>query len=150
ANNFSAESFDADEVCSLAKDAGMEYVVMTSKHHDGFAMFDTDTTDYKIVDNTPYGKDPMKELSDACHAQGLGFGVYFSLVDWNEGHDYDYKNINPIPESMVPMIEEQLTELMTNYGEIDEVWFDMSSPTPEQSKKFKGIVNEYQPKATVN
>lgn len=150
ANNFSAESFDADEVCSLAKDAGMEYVVMTSKHHDGFAMFDTDTTDYNVVDNTPYGKDPMKELSDACHAQGLGFGVYFSLVDWNEGHEYDYNNINPIPESMEPMIEEQLTELMTNYREIDEVWFDMSSPTPEQSKKFKGIVNEYQPKATVN
>lgn len=150
ANNFSADSFDADEVCSLAKDAGMEYVVMTSKHHDGFAMFDTDTTDYNIVDSTPYKEDPMKELSDACRAEGLGFGVYFSLVDWNEGHDYDYNNVNPIPESMEPMIENQLKELMTNYGTIDEVWFDMSSPTSEQSKKFKDIVHEYQPEAAVN
>ena len=150
AKNFSAESFDPDKVCSLAKDAGMEYVVITSKHHDGFAMFDTDTTDYNIVDSTPYGKDPLKELSDACRAQGLKFGIYFSLVDWNQGHDYDYNNINPIPESMEPMIEEQLKELMTNYGSIAEVWFDMSSPTSEQSKKFKDIIHEYQPGAAIN
>lgn len=150
ANHFSAHSFDPDQICSLAKNAGMTYIVITTKHHDGFAMFDTDTTDYNIVDSTPYGKDPVKELSDACDEHGLKFGIYFSLIDWNEGHDYDHNNINPIPKSMEPMIKEQLKELMTNYGPIAEVWFDMSTPTLEQSKQFKGIIREYQPGAAIN
>lgn len=150
ANQFSAESFNPQKVCSLAKDAGMEYVVITSKHHDGFAMFDTDTTDYNIVDSTPFGKDALKQLSDACRDQGLKFGVYFSLVDWNQGHEFDFNNNNPIPASMEPLIKKQLEELMTNYGPIAEVWFDMSSPTADQSKEFTDIVHEYQPNAVIN
>lgn len=150
AQQFTAENFNPKKVCNLAKDAGMRYIVITSKHHDGFAMFDTDTTEYDIVDSTPYGEDPLKKLADECRDQGLEFGVYFSLVDWNQGHEFDYNNNNPIPEEMEPFIERQLRELMTNYGPISEVWFDMSSPTAEQSKKFSNIVRELQPQAAIN
>lgn len=150
ADNFKAEKFDPDAICSLAKDAGMKYVVITSKHHDGFAMFDTATTNYNVVEKTPYGKDPLKELANACRSIGLQFGVYFSLVDWHEGHAFDNNNNNPIPASMEPIIENQLRELMTNYGPIAEVWFDMSSPTQAQSKKFAQIVRDLQPHAAIN
>ena len=150
AKNFSADKFDPAEICQLAKDAGMEYIVITTKHHDGFAMFDTETTDYSIVHRTPYGKDPIKLLADECRRQGLKFGVYFSLIDWHEGHDFDYNNNNPIPASMEPMIEGQLRELMTNYGPIAEVWFDMSNPTEEQSIKFAEVVHKHQPEAIVS
>ncbi|HEX7916393.1 alpha-L-fucosidase [Rudaea sp.] len=150
AERFSAAKFDADAICALAKDAGARHILVTSKHHDGFAMFDTQSTDYNIVKRTPFGKDPLKLLSTACRRIGLGFGVYFSLVDWYAGHAFDPDNNNPIPVAMEPMIEQQLRELMTNYGTIAEVWFDMSSPTPEQSRKFAAIVRELQPQAAIN
>ncbi|WP_405620694.1 alpha-L-fucosidase [Streptomyces sp. NBC_01508] len=150
AARFRPDRFDPAEICSLAKRAGMRYVVITSKHHDGFSMFDTATTDYDVTDATPYGKDPMKALADECRSQGLKFGFYFSLVDWHQGHDFDGGNNNPIPASMEPVIKAQIRELMTNYGDIAEVWFDMSSPTGTQSEEFAGIVRELQPKAAVN
>lgn len=150
AKNFKAEKFDPEEICTLAKDAGMAYIVITSKHHDGFTMFDTATTDYGIIHRTPYGKDPLKLLADECHRQGLKFGVYFSLIDWYEGHEFDENNNNSIPLSMEPMIEGQLRELMTNYGPIAEVWFDMSSPTERQSVKFAEIIHELQPATIVS
>lgn len=150
AARFTAAKFDADAICALAKDAGARYILITSKHHDGFAMFDTKSTDYNIVRRTPFGKDPLKLLSTACRRIGLSFGVYFSLVDWHAGHAFDSDNNNPIPASMEPLIEQQLRELMTNYGPIAEVWFDMSAPTPEQSRKFAAIVRELQPRAAIN
>ena len=151
AKRFDGSGFDAGTICQLAKDAGARYVVVTSKHHDGFAMFDTATTDYNIVDRTPFARDPLKLVAEACRARGLGFGVYFSLVDWHAGHVPETQhNSNPIPVAMEPLIEAQLRELMTNYGPIVEVWFDMSAPTPEQSRRFAGIVRELQPQATIN
>lgn len=150
AKSFSADKFDPKEICSLAKEAGMKYIVITSKHHDGFSMFKTDTTDYNIVDSTPYAKDPLKLLAEECRHHGLKLGIYFSLIDWHQGHEYDLNNCNPIPESMESVIEEQLRELLTNYGPIAELWFDMSFPTIAQSKKFANIVHELQPGAVVN
>lgn len=150
AEKFTADQFDPKAICQLAKDAGMEYIVITSKHHDGFTMFDSETTDYGIMHRTPFAKDPLKLLADECGRQGLKFGVYFSLIDWYEGHDFDYNNNNPIPTSMEPLIEGQLRELMTNYGPIAEVWFDMSNPTEEQSVKFANIIHELQPEAIVS
>ena len=150
ASRFDPVRFDPAAICSLAKQAGMRYVVITSKHHDGFSMFDTATTDYDVVDATAYGRDPLKLLADECRAQGLGFGFYFSLVDWHQGHQFDGGNNNPIPAAMEPVIEGQLRELMSNYGEISEVWFDMSTPTRAQSEKFAGIVRELQPHAAIN
>ncbi|UNS97398.1 alpha-L-fucosidase [Streptomyces tubbatahanensis] len=150
ADRFRADRFDPGAVCALAKDAGMKYVVITAKHHDGFAMFDTGTTDYDVVDRTPYGKDPLRALARECRAQGLEFGVYFSLVDWHAGHSFDPDNSNPIPASMEPLIEGQLRELMTGYGPIAEVWFDMSAPTAAQSRRFARLVHRLQPGATVS
>ena len=150
AESFTAKNFDADAICALAKEAGASYLVVTSKHHDGFAMFATKSTDFNVVERTPFAKDPLRLLSDACRKIGLGFGVYFSLVDWHAGHPFDPDNNNPIPASMEPLIERQLRELMTNYGPIVEVWFDMSAATPEQSRRFKKIVRELQPQAAVN
>ncbi|MBC6465496.1 alpha-L-fucosidase [Actinomadura alba] len=150
AHRFQPDKFDPAAICGLAKRAGMRYVVITSKHHDGFSMFDTATTDYNIVDATRYGRDPLKLLADECRRQGLGFGFYFSLVDWYQGHQFDGGNNNPIPASMEPVIEAQIRELMSNYGKISEVWFDMSSPTVAQSQKFAGIVRELQPQAAIN
>lgn len=143
-------AFDPDAICRLAKEAGMQYIVITSKHHDGFAMFDTDTTDYNIVKQTALGKDPLKLLSDACEKHGLGFGVYFSLVDWHQGHDFDHNNNNTISSSMETVLKEQLRELMTHYGPIVEVWFDMASPTDRQSSDFRKIVRKLQPQAAIN
>ena len=150
AKGFDAARFDADAICGLAQDAGARYVVVTSKHHDGFAMFDTTSTDFDIVDATPFGRDPIALIGRACRKRGLGLGIYFSLVDWHAGHAFDPDNENPIPASMEPLIERQLTELMSNYGPISEVWFDMSTPTPEQSRRFAAIVRRLQPMAAIN
>lgn len=150
AESFTAENFNPKEIVSTAKNAGMNYIVITSKHHDGFCMFDTATTNYNIVEKTPYGKDPLKLLAEECKRQGLKFGFYYSLIDWYMGHNYDTGNNNPIPLNIEEVIEKQLTELMTNYGSIFEVWFDMGTPTLEQSQKFIDIVRKYQPDAAIN
>ncbi|RJQ82077.1 alpha-L-fucosidase [Pseudonocardiaceae bacterium YIM PH 21723] len=150
AGRFQPSRFDPAAICGLAKRAGMRYIVVTTKHHDGFSMFDTATTDYDVTDATPYGRDPLKQLADECRGQGLGFGVYFSLVDWHQGHQFDENNNNPIPPAMEPVIEAQLRELMTHYGDITEVWFDMSAPTAAQSRRFAGLVRELQPRAAIN
>lgn len=150
ANKFTAEQFDAAEICKLARDAGMKYIVITTKHHDGLSMFNTATTDYNIVEKTPFGKDPLQLLAEECRNHGLKLGIYFSLVDWHQGHEFDGNNGNSIPESMEPIIEGQLRELLTNYGPIAEVWFDMSAPTLVQSQKFASLVHELQPEAMIN
>ncbi|MCG8308553.1 MAG: alpha-L-fucosidase, partial [Cytophagales bacterium] len=85
AKQFNPTGYNPDEWARLAKDAGMKYMVITSKHYDGFAMFKSDVTDYDIVDATPYGKDPMLGLSKACHERGVQFGFYYSQdQDWHE------------------------------------------------------------------
>lgn len=150
ARELTLEHFNPKEIISLAKKAGCNYLVITSKHHDGFCMFKTRTTDFNIVEKTPYGKDLLKELSEVCREENYKFGVYFSLVDWNLGHDYDPDNWNTIPKIIEEKLAQQLTELMTGYGDICEVWFDMSRPTKEQSKRFKEIVRKYQPMAMIN
>jgi len=151
AARFDAKDFDADAICQLARDAGARYIVVTSKHHDGFVMFETQSTDYNIVQATPFARDPLKLLSAACRKQGVGFGVYFSLIDWHAGHAPEVQqNSNPIPPAMEPLIAQQLTELMTHYGPIVEVWFDMGAPTSAQSRRFVDIVRQYQPDAAIN
>ena len=150
AAQMNAPEFDAHEWCQNAKDAGMKYLVITSKHHDGFAMWDTNTTDYNVVDKTDIGLDPLEELSTACADVGLKFGVYFSIIDWTKHEAEPYSNMNKIPESMMPYIKSQLTELMTRYGEIAEVWFDMGAPTADQSERMANWVHELQPNAMVS
>ncbi len=144
------EKFSPHEIVSLAKDAGFSYIVVTAKHHDGFCMYRTETTGFNVVEQTLFADDVIALLSRECKNQGLGFGVYFSLVDWNLGHEYDPNNLNPISDEIEQTLCQQLTELMTRYGEICEVWFDMSSVTALQSRRFKEIVRTYQPCAMIN
>jgi len=150
AKKFSAENYDPKAICQLAKDAGMKYIVITSKHHDGFSLFGTDTTDYNLVQMTPFAKDAIKMLAEECENYGLKFGLYYSLVDWHQGHEFNHQNNNTINDHIEGVIENQLRELLTDYGPIAEVWFDMSSPTLAQSEKFAGIVRELQPDACIN
>src|SRR5699024_2708493 len=133
-------------VC-LVKKSGMKYIVVTSKHHDGFCLFDTKTTDYNIVKSTPFGKDILKILSHECQKQAIKFGIYFSLIDWHLGHQFNTNHNNLISSAMETGIKERLTELMTNYGNSVEVWFGMSQPTPKQSTALSEIVRKYQPLA---
>ncbi len=129
---FNPIGFDADEWVKMAKDAGMKYITITSRHHDGFSLFDTKTSTYDIVDSTPYGRDILKQLANACRKEGIRLFFYYSLLDW---HNDDYfprgRTGNNIPgrgegdwDKYIAFMKAQLTELLTNYGDIAGIWFD--------------------------
>lgn len=167
AKQFNPTDWNADEVVRLAKNAGMKYIVFTSKHHDGFCMFKTKTTDYNVVDATPYGKDIVAQLAESCKKYGIKLGLYYSLPDWHFSQglprlakdtstdctEYVNQMYSPI-EGITPQLEEcivgQLTELLTNYGEIETIWFDMGLPTPQQSERLRNLVKSLQPECLVS
>lgn len=130
ASCFYPSKFNAKEWVSLAKAAGMKYITITSRHHDGFSMFDTKASDYNIVDATPWGKDPLKALAEECHKQGLKLFFYYSLLDWGRpdygfGHKItDGKPVDADWDHYIAFMKQQLTELLTNYGPIGGIWFD--------------------------
>ncbi len=159
AKNFNPDKFDATAIVKLAKDAGMRCIVITAKHHEGFAMFDSKASDFTITKATPFGRDPMKELAEACKKEGIRLGFYYSQnQDWTEPNGGNYKGTRPegykpedfeiyFNEKVVP----QVTELLTNYGDIGVVWFD----TPgNMDKKYSAalvdLVNKYQPDCLIN
>lgn len=152
AKGFNPTAYNPEEIAKLAKAAGMKYVIMTTKHHDGFNMFHTKHSKYNVVDATPHKKDTLKQLEDACRKYGLGVGIYFSLIDWNYpgALPISSHNSDKIPAAHEEFNVKQIEELMTNYGEIVEVWFDMSNPTLKQSKRFADVVHDNQPNALVN
>lgn len=156
AEEFNPVKFNADEWAQLAKDAGMKYMVITSKHHDGFSMFETKASPFNIVDATPYGKDPMKDLAAAAAERNIKFGFYYSQAqDWYEkdaaGNTWDFpaeKNPAPYLESKV---FPQVTELLSNYGNLALIWFDTPQLlTEEQVVRLKKLVKEKQPDCLVN
>lgn len=125
-------AFNAKEWVAMAKAAGMKYITITSRHHDGFSMFGTKATPYNIVDATPWGKDPMKALAEECHKQGIKLFFYYSLLDWGRP-DYAFGSpiVNGKPQGegadwdhYINFMKQQLTELLTNYGPIGGIWFD--------------------------
>ena len=152
ANEFNPTEWNADSIVSLAKEAGMKSIVLTSKHHDGFCMYHSQYTPFNIVDATPYGKDLMKELSDACHRGGIGFAVYYSLIDWHfpQAYPISSHNADPITPQHFEYNMNQVREIMTNYGDISEIWFDMGSLTLNQSKELYELVNELQPNCMIS
>ena len=149
---FDPVKFNADEIVSLAKAAGMRSIVITTKHHDGFCMFNTATTEYNSVNATPSKRDYVKELSDACRRGEINFAMYYSLIDWNFPHAYPISSHNC--DFITPQHHEfskaQVTELLTNYGPISELWFDMGSNQPEQSKELYELVHKLQPDCMVS
>lgn len=129
---FNPQEFDAKKWVAVAKNAGMKYITFVSRHHDSFSNWDTKASDWKIT-NTPYGKDVVKQLADECHKQGIKLFLYYSTLDWTRS-DYQYetgrtgKGTGRTAKSNWPayinFMKQQLTELLTNYGEISGIWFD--------------------------
>ena len=157
---FNPTAFDAKEWVDVAKAAGMKYITITSKHHDGFAMYDSKISDYNIVDSTPYKKDIIKMLADECHRQGIRLFFYHSQLDWHHP-DYfprgrtggstgraDSGNWNRYLDYM----DTQLSELLTNYGEIGGIWFDGMWDKPDAEwrlAKTYSVIHKLQPAALV-
>jgi len=158
AKNFNPVNFNAMEIARLAKDAGMKYIVITSKHHDGFAMYHSKVCDFNIVDATPWGKDPMKELSAACRRVGIGFGFYYSHnQDWTfpggfRGPKTDADG-NPatFDDYFMKKCLPQVEEITTQYGPIDIVWFDTPGKMPKKYvQQLVNVVRKNQPNALIS
>lgn len=172
--NFDPDLYDPKEWARRAREAGMKYVVITTKHHEGFCLFDSKATDYKAT-KTPYGKDLIKPFVDAFRAEGLKIGFYYSLIDWH--HDdftvdvHHPQRNHPDAAKMnqgrqganyAAYMREQVTELLTNYGKIDVMWFDFSYPkrvyrdlpgkghVDWESEKLLKLVRALQPDIIVN
>lgn len=152
ARQFDPEKFDPDAIVAMAKAAGMKFIVITAKHHDGFNLFQTAETPYNAVDGTPYHRDIVKELAEACARGGLKFGVYYSTIDWHHpgGNKYIEGNSNPITAEQEAFNVAQLKELLGHYGPISEIWFDMGKPTPAQSAHFAQTVHTLQPQTMIS
>lgn len=121
ATQFNPSSFDANAVVSTAKAAGQKYIVITSKHHDGFAMWPTAVNDWNIRSRSPFQRDILRELADAARAQGIKLGFYYSIWDW---HDPDAQPGSTNYDAYVGRMKAQLRELLTNYGDVAVLWFD--------------------------
>ena len=149
ATTFNPAKWNADSIVALAKRAGMRSVVITSKHHDGFCMYHSKQTTFNIVDSTPFKRDILKELSESCARHGLPMGLYFSLIDWRL-HPWTTHNANPITPAHHTFNLNQITELLTGYGPISELWFDMGSLTEQQSRELYQLVKKLQPDCMVS
>ena len=158
AKQFNPVKYDPEAWVRMAKDAGMKYIVITAKHHDGFAMFDTAASDWDIVDATPYGKDVLKPLAEAARKHGIKLGFYYSQAqDWVHpgGSFWDGEGWDPAQEgSMDDYLRDiavpQVRELFTNYGEVSILWWDTPiDMTPERAAMFDGLV-DLQPGIIVN
>jgi alpha-L-fucosidase len=158
AKNFNPVLFDAKKIAQLAKDAGMKYIIITSKHHDGFAMYHSACNPFNIVDATPFGRDPMKELAAACKEAGLGFGFYYSHnQDWtypggSGGPETDKDgNRKTFDDYFVEKCLPQVEEITKNYGDIELIWFDTPGGIPEKyARQLVEVVHRNQPRALVS
>jgi len=157
---FNPTGFNAAEWVKMAKDAGMKYITITSKHHDGYAMFGSKQSDWNIVDRTPYHQDPLKMLAEECHRQGIKLFFYHSQLDW---HNPDYYPLGRTghaserPEGgdfnkYLDYMDAQLRELLTGYGEIGGIWFDGMWDKPKADwrlNKTYALIHSLQPAALV-
>ena len=146
---FNPTNFNAREWVSIAKAAGMKYMVFTSRHHDGFSMFDTKANDYRITSPaSPFHRDVVKELADACHEAGMRFGLYYSQPNWQHPDAFTPDR----HEKYLAYLKQQVTELCSNYGKLDIIWFDGLGKT---SKDYDGeglikIIRGLQPGIVIN
>jgi len=158
AGQFNPVKFNAEEWVQMAQDAGMKYIVITSKHHDGFAMYHSRVSKYNIYDATPFHRDPIKELSEAAARHHIRFGVYYSQVqDWHEpnanGNTWDFGSDTDGHKDFDKYMNEkalpQVRELLTGYGPICLIWFDtprgmISADHQDRGQKFVDLVTQLQ------
>lgn len=168
ANDFNPTRFNADQWVGYAKNAGMKYIVITTKHHDGFAMFNSPSNDYNIVKRTPWGRDPLKELAEACKKQGMKLGFYYSLGrDWQDPDvptnwptkggrsnlvDYPNEDAKDFSKYFERKVKPQIRELLTQYGPVGVLWFDTPEQyiTKAQSEELLQFIRSLQPDCIVN
>ena len=158
AGQFNPTKFNALEIAKLARDAGMKYIVITSKHHDGFAMYHSKANAFNIVDATPFKRDPMKELAEACQTVGIGFGFYYSHnQDWTfpggSGGPKVDENGDPatFDDYFVKKCLPQVKEITSEYGPIELVWFDTPGRMPKKYvQQLVDVVRKNQPDALVS
>jgi alpha-L-fucosidase len=158
AAGFSPVKFNADEWVQLAVDAGMKYIVITAKHHDGFAMYDSKVSTYDIVDATPFKRDILKELAEACAKRGMRLGFYYSQAqDWHDpngaGNTWDFgpDEKKDFDKYLREKAEPQVRELLTGYGPVALVWFDTPRMMNEaRAKRFTDVVRSLQPATLID
>ncbi len=168
ADDFNPTKFDADLWVKTAKDAGMKYVVFTTKHHDGYAMYDAKSSDFSIVKTTKWGRDPLQELAAACKKHGLKLGLYYSLGrDWEDpdvpttwptkggrSNTWDYPNedAKDFSKYYERKVKPQIKELLTQYGDIAVMWFDTPENviTKAQSADLQQYIRTLQPNCIIN
>ncbi len=159
---FNPVKYDADEWVRIARDAGMKYIIITSKHHDGFALFNSKVSQYDMVDATPFHRDALKSLADAAHRQGLRFGVYYSIMDWHhpdaqapntpEYNSRTWSNPN-FSRYVETYMKPQLEELLTQYPNIDVLWFDgewVADWSDEQGRALYAWLHAIKPSLIIN
>ena len=160
ASRFNPTEYSPAEWVALARSAGMKYITITSKHHDGFAMFDSKVSSWDIVERTPYHKDVLKMLADECHKQGIKLFFYYSQLDW---HNPDYFPRGRTGQTAgrpergdwyryIDYMNGQLKELLTNYGEVGGIWFDGWWDRPDADWRLDGtykLIHDLQPQALV-
>ena len=166
-DHFDPDLFDPKDWARTAKSTGMKYVIFTTKHHDGFCMWDTQFTDYKIT-NTPFGRDALSEIVEAFREEGIAVGLYYSISDW---HHPDFiidksHSLHHLPQPEIDRLNEgrdmsryaqymrdQVRELLTDFGEIVEFWFDVSGkidPVACESQAMYDMIRELQPHIILN
>lgn len=166
ADDFNPVDFDAEAWAEVARQAGMKYLVITAKHHDGFCMFDSPSNPYNIVSRTPFKRDPMKELAAACNKRGIRMCFYYSqALDWHapggaghwdeSGTGTEWLSYARPPEDFQKYLDDvvkpNLRELLTHYGPVGLIWFDTPvAITPEQSASLRDLVHELQPACLVS
>jgi alpha-L-fucosidase len=158
AKQFNPVRYNAEEWVRLAKDAGMKYIVITSKHHDGFALYDSKVSAYDVVDATPFKRDVLKELADACAKHGMRLGFYYSQAqDWHDpngaGNEWDFgpDDKKDFDKYLRAKAEPQVRELLTGYGPVALIWFDTPRMmTKDRGQRFADILRSMQPKTLID
>ena len=178
ASAFNPVLFNAEDIVRLAKSAGMSYIVVTAKHHDGFALFKSEWDSYNVVDATPFGRDIIGEFAEACQKHGLKLGLYYSQdLDWHEldgggylagnthlgpnneenamgwTNDWDFpeKDKKCYTRCFEGKIKTQMKEILTNYGELCLIWCDTPTTiSEEQSRELHDMIKHYQPSCLIN
>lgn len=158
-HRFNPYKFDPDNWLDIAEQAGMEYMCFTAKHGDGFCLWDTEATGYNVM-NTPYGKDFLKILSDACHKRNFPLCIYYNPVDWHNpyypikgyssGQSRPEEGDKPDLEKYLNIVKKQVIELCTNYGEIHGFWWDGGNVFNKKDDSFNDIIRKLQPNAVIN
>ena len=158
AQQFNPVKFKAEDIVKLAEDAGMRYIVITSKHHDGFAMYHSKVSKYNVVDATPFKRDVLRELADACAKHGMKLGFYYSQAqDWHEpngaGNTWDFgaDSLKDFDQYLRGKAEPQVKELLTEYGPVCLIWFDTPRMmNKERSERFIDILHTLQPACLID